>query len=36
VVKVRRDCGLFDVPENFDVPLSEDLLKAFEGEIPAE
>ncbi|XXX73190.1 hypothetical protein WMF30_36630 [Sorangium sp. So ce134] len=24
--------GMFDVPEDFDAPLPEDMLRAFEGE----
>lgn len=27
------DKGLFQVPEDFDAPLPEDLLKSFEGEL---
>jgi len=26
-----RDAGLFEVPEDFDDPLSEDILKSFES-----
>jgi prevent-host-death family protein len=26
-----RDAGLFEVPEDFNDPLPEDLLRAFEG-----
>ena len=25
------DCGVFDVPEDFDAPLPDDLLADFEG-----
>lgn len=27
-----RDQGVFTVPDNFDTPLPEDILAAFEGE----
>lgn len=29
--KMGRDAGLFEVPEDFDDPLSEDILKSFES-----
>ena len=29
--KLGRDAGLFKVPDNFDEPLSEDILKSFES-----
>ena len=29
--ELGRDQGLFTVPEDFDGPLPEDLLKSFEG-----
>ena len=29
--KLGRDSGLFEVPEDFDEPLSEDILKTFES-----
>lgn len=29
--KPGRDVGLFNVPENFDEPLPEDLLNSFES-----
>ena len=29
--KLGRDAGLFEVPEDFDDPLSEDILKSFES-----
>ena len=28
--KLGRDAGVFEVPENFDDPLPEDILKSFE------
>lgn len=29
--KLGRDKGLFEVPEDFNEPLPEDVLKSFEG-----
>ena len=29
--KLGRDAGLFEVPDDFDEPLSEDILKSFES-----
>ena len=29
--KLGRDSGLFEVPEDFNEPLSEDILKSFES-----